>query len=119
SLGATLYQAAAGRWPRLDANAALLATVPPVRTLAPALPAHVATAIDRAVALEAEQRPTANEPADLLAGVAAAPAPAPPASRASTPTPTAAPTSPASATPAASSTRIAHWKPWAIAGAIA
>lgn len=115
SLGATLYQAAAGRWPRLDANAALLATVPPVRTLAPELPAHVAAAIDRAVALEADRRPTANELADLLAGVApvSAPPPAPPSPRASTP---------AHATahaPRASSTHVARWKPWAIAGAIA
>ncbi len=124
SLGATLYQAAAGRWPRLDANAALLATVPPVRTLAPELPAHVATAIDRAVALEADRRPSANELADLLAGVApvsalagvapvSAPASRPPSPQVSTPAHTSAPA------PSASSTQLARWKPWAIAGAIA
>src|SRR5690606_21173903 len=45
-LGATLYQAAAGTWPRLDANAALLASVPPLRALAPHVPPHVSTAID-------------------------------------------------------------------------
>ena len=69
-LGATLYQAAAGRWPRLDANAALLAPVPPVGQLVPGLPAHVAAAIDRAVALEPDRRPTASELAEQLAGVA-------------------------------------------------
>jgi len=71
-LGATLYEAAAGRWPRRDANGAILAPVPPLAQLAPQLPAHVAAAIDRAVALEAEQRPTASELAELLA----APSPA-------------------------------------------
>jgi serine/threonine-protein kinase len=66
-LGATLYEAAAGRWPRRDAGGALLAPVPPLRELAPQLPAHVCAAIDRATALEAAQRPTAAELADLLA----------------------------------------------------
>jgi serine/threonine-protein kinase len=66
-LGATLYEAAAGRWPRLEAKGALLAPVPPLRTLAPALPPHVCDAIDRAVALDHEKRPTAAELAELLA----------------------------------------------------
>jgi len=66
-LGATLYEAAAGRWPRLDAQGALLAPVPPLATLAPAVPAHVCAAIDRAVAFEHEKRPTAAELAQLLA----------------------------------------------------
>src|SRR5262245_44822019 len=70
-LGATLYEAAAGKWPRVEAKGALLAPVPPLHQLAPALPAHVAAAIDRAVTIDAEQRPTANELAELIAGVSA------------------------------------------------
>jgi serine/threonine protein kinase len=66
-LGATLYEAVAGRWPRLEAKGALLAPVPPLRDLAPHVPAHVAAAIDRAVAFEAANRPTAGDLADLLA----------------------------------------------------
>jgi serine/threonine protein kinase len=66
-LGATLYEAAAGRWPRLEAKGALLAPVPPLRTLAPALSPHVCDAIDRAVALDHGKRPTAAELAELLA----------------------------------------------------
>jgi serine/threonine-protein kinase len=66
-LGATLYEAAAGKWPRLEAKGALLAPVPPLKTLAPNLPAHVCAAIDRAVALDHEKRPTASELAELLA----------------------------------------------------
>ena len=68
-LGATLYEAAAGKWPRVEAQGALLAPVPPLRELVPGLPAHVASAIDRAVSLEAAKRPTATELADLIAGV--------------------------------------------------
>lgn len=66
-LGATLYQCAAGRWPRLEAKGALLAPVPPLAQLAPHVPAHVCAAIDRAVALDHEKRPTAAELAELLA----------------------------------------------------
>jgi serine/threonine protein kinase len=66
-LGATLYEAAAGRWPRLEAKGALLAPVPPLHTLAPHLPRHICDAIDRAVALDHATRPTAAELADLLA----------------------------------------------------
>ena len=67
-LGATLYEAAAGRWPRRDAaTGALLAPLPPLAELAPGLPADVAAAIDRAVAIEPEHRPSASELADALA----------------------------------------------------
>ncbi len=69
-LGATLYEAAAGTWPRLEANGALLAPVPPIAERVHGLPPHVAAAIDRAVSLDASQRPTASELADLLAGAA-------------------------------------------------
>jgi serine/threonine protein kinase len=96
-LGATLYEAATGRWPRKEAQGALLAPVPPLAQLAPHLPGHVATAIDRAVSLEAEQRPTASQLADLLAAVAHEPAPVP-----------AAPIAP----------RALRWQPWAIGGAV-
>jgi serine/threonine protein kinase len=96
-LGATLYQAATGRWPRLEANGALLATVPPLLALAPHVPPHVAVAIDRAVALEANARPTASELAELLAGVAQ-----------NEPRPT-----------TVAPRRALRWQPWAIAGAIA
>ena len=94
-LGATLYEAAAGRWPRRDAEGALLAPVPPLGQLAPQLPRHVAAAIDRAVAMDGGQRPGANELADLLAGVSRAEPHAP------APTP-----------------RAMRWQPWALAGAI-
>ncbi len=66
-LGATLYECAAGKWPRLEAKGALLAPVPPLAQLAPHVPAHVSAAIDRAVALDHEKRPTAAELAELLA----------------------------------------------------
>ena len=77
-LGATLYEAAAGRWPRLEAKGALLAPVPPLRTLAPSLPPHVCDAIDRAVALDHTKRPTAAELAELLARKPSAPVPTEP-----------------------------------------
>ena len=66
-LGATLYECAAGKWPRLEAKGALLAPVPPLAQLAPHVPAHVCAAIDRAVALHHEKRPTAAELAELFA----------------------------------------------------
>ncbi len=79
-LGATLYQAIAGTWPRLDStSSALIAPVPPLATLAPGIPDELAAAIDRAIALEADQRPTAPQLAAALAArpsrelVAAAP----------------------------------------------
>jgi tRNA A-37 threonylcarbamoyl transferase component Bud32 len=89
-LGATLYEAAAGKWPRKEAQGALLAPVPPLLQLAPHVPAHVAAAIDRAVSLEADQRPTANELADLLASVHHEPR----------------------------APRALRWQPWAVVGAI-
>ena len=68
-LGATLYEAAAGRWPRRDApSGAVLAPVPAVRDLVPDLPEDLAAAIDRAVSLEAAARPTATELAEMIAG---------------------------------------------------
>jgi len=68
-LGATLYEAAAGRWPRRDApGGAVLAPVPAVRELVPDLPEDLAAAIDRAVSLEAAARPTATELAEMIAG---------------------------------------------------
>ncbi|MBV8757011.1 MAG: serine/threonine protein kinase [Deltaproteobacteria bacterium] len=73
-LGATLYECAAGRWPRLEAKGALLAPVPPLAQLAPHVPAHVCAAIDRAVALDHEKRPTAAELAELLAKAPSRPA---------------------------------------------
>ncbi len=102
-LGATLYEAASGTWPRLEAKGALLAPVPPLRQRAPHIAPHVADAIDRAVSLEADQRPTASALAELLAGAATHAAP-----------------------PVVAAEPIAHvaargplrWKPWAIACAI-
>lgn len=96
-LGATLYQAAAGRWPRLDASTgALIPPVPPLGELAPGLPPDLAAIIDRAIAVEPGVRPTAAELADALAGAGSVPgvtAVVPPV------------------------TRI-RWQPWAVAGAI-
>ena len=98
-LGATLYLAAAGRWPRGEDIAGLIAPIPSVRDVAPHLPADLIAVIDRAVAVEASQRPTAAQIADELTGspafaptalalpvfvpaiVPMAPAPAPAASR--------------------------------------
>jgi serine/threonine-protein kinase len=110
-LGATLYEAAAGRWPRLEAKGALLAPVPPLRTLAPNLPAHVADAIDRAVSIDHEKRPSAAELAELLARQ-------PPRTTATAPAPLAVahPTEPVPTTPlvAAPPTSTVRWKPYAI-----
>ncbi len=73
-LGATLYEAAAGRWPRSDATSgALFGPVPPLRELVPALPHELAAAIDRAVAVEPSHRPSASELADALAGASSDP----------------------------------------------
>lgn len=82
-LGATLFQAVAGRWPRLDSTtSALLAPVPPLLELAPHAPIELAMAIDRALAMEMDQRPTATQLAQMLAShpsreMAAPPAPRP------------------------------------------
>jgi len=115
-LGAALYEAAAGRWPRLDdTSGALLAPLPPLGPLAPALPPDIAAVIDRAVAIEPAQRPTAAELAEALASTAAHAARviALPSVAAIAPPPVAAIAPP---TVAAIAPR---WKPWAIAGAVA
>jgi serine/threonine protein kinase len=93
-LGATLYQAAAGKWPRIDAGGAPLAEIPPLRQLAPQVPVHVAETIDRAIAVDHTRRPSASELADLLsrAGEVSAPRVAAP--------------------------RPIRWKPWAVAAAV-
>lgn len=77
-LGATLFQAAAGTWPRADATTGgLLAAVPPLRSIAPNVPQEIANAIDAACAIEPSQRPSAAELAEMLAsGVVRASAPA-------------------------------------------
>ena len=73
-LGASLYQAAAGSWPRLDATTGgLLAPIPPIAGLVPGLPEEIAWIIDRAVAIETAHRPTASELADALAGAPSSP----------------------------------------------
>jgi tRNA A-37 threonylcarbamoyl transferase component Bud32 len=92
-LGATLYEAAHGSWPRKEADGAILAPVQPLAQIAPNVPAHVAAAIDRAIAIDAAHRPTANQLADLLAGVACDAV-------------------------AARAPRALRWQPWAIGGAI-
>ena len=73
-LGATLYQAVAGRWPRADGTSgALFAPVPPLAMLAPHVSPQLADAIDRAVALEPDTRPSASELASALARAATQP----------------------------------------------
>jgi eukaryotic-like serine/threonine-protein kinase len=105
-LGATLYEAAAGRWPRTeDTSGALLAPLPPLGELAPALPSEVAAVIDRAVSIEPDQRPSAAELADALAGAASQPGIAP----------VAVPPTPA---PPAAPAGAFRWKPWAVGGAV-
>ena len=105
-LGATLYEAAAGRWPRLEAKGALLAPVPPLHTLAPSLPPHVCDAIDRAVALDHTKRPSAAELAELLARKPSAPLP-------TEPVPTTSPVAFAATTLARPAAPL-RWKPYAI-----
>jgi len=101
-LGACLYQAAAGTWPRLDATTSgLLAPLPPIASLVP-LPEDLAAIIDRAVAIEAAHRPSATELADALAGASSIPG----ATAVSLPSPLAAPPHPP-----------VRWQPWAIGGA--
>ena len=75
-LGATLYYAAAGTWPRARAEtSALLAPIPSVRTLAPSLPDDLVATIDRAVELEPARRPNAVQLAEALASAASPPPP--------------------------------------------
>jgi tRNA A-37 threonylcarbamoyl transferase component Bud32 len=137
-LGATLYQAAAGRWPRLEeTSGALLAPMPPLLTLVPALLPELAAVIDRAVAIEPEQRPSAGELADAIAragtdagvghaprvAVAAVPGPGPAAyagaGATSIPGVGAMSVSGAAAValPAVAGGAV-RWKPWAIGGAV-
>jgi serine/threonine protein kinase len=98
-LGATLYEAAVGRWPRRDApSGAVLAPVPPVRELAPHLPEDLAAAIDRAVSLEAAARPSAIELAEMLAGGR-----------------TSSPSLPAVSLPVRPTTPAPPWRKWVIA----
>ena len=80
-LGATLYEAASGEWPRATASTrGLLAAVAPLRGVVPGIAAELAAAIDRAVAVEPAERPSAAELAQLLA----APAPEAPVSASAT-----------------------------------
>jgi len=73
-LGATLYQAIAGRWPRSDSTSgALLAPVPPLAQLVPHVSPQIADIIDRAVAMEPEHRPNAGDFAAALARAATQP----------------------------------------------
>jgi len=138
-LGATLYEAAAGRWPRLgDTTGALFAPMPPLHDLAPALPPDLAAVIDRAVAIEPDQRPTASELADALASAGpisavrpvALPAPAAAvALPASTAAGVALPASTAAGSVAVPASTFGgvpavaggarSWRPWAIGGAVA
>jgi serine/threonine-protein kinase len=118
ALGAVLYEAATGRWPRSDATnpgvAALLAPVPPLRSLAPDASAGLAAAIDRALDIAADRRPSAIELARALASdvdplqqtTPVAPLPAP--------LPTAAPRAVVIASPALAWQRRL---PWIVAGA--
>jgi hypothetical protein len=90
-LGAVLYQAATGRWPRSEPSspgiAALLAPPPPVHSLAPGVPPAIARVVERALSVEPGARPTADEVAHALAEDAAVPAVQP------TPIPTPVPSS--------------------------
>ncbi len=131
-LGASLYQAAAGTWPRLEATTGgLLAPVPPLSGFAPGLPEEIAAIIDRAVAVDAADRPTASDLADALAGASSVPGATPiPGSLPTTPQPAASmlraasPVLGESSLPGASIIGIpphppARWQPWAIgAGAL-
>jgi serine/threonine-protein kinase len=108
-LGATLYEAAAGQWPRLgETTGALFAPPPPLHELVPALPPDVAAVIDRAVAIEPDQRPTAAELADALAGASSIPGAGP----------VALPVPAAGTVSAAAVGRPVRWKPWAIGAAL-
>lgn len=116
-LGACLYQAAAGTWPRLEATTGgLLAPIPPLAGLVPTLPEEFAAIIDRAVAIEAAQRPSASDLADALAGATSVPG------AASNPGSASMPGMSAVALPSAGSPAPhapVRWQPWALgAGAL-
>ncbi|GEM_PF-1670550 len=71
-LGAVLYHAVTGAWPRLEqTTGALLAPLPPVRTTA-TVSEELAAIIDRAVAIEPASRPSASDLAAALAHAAIA-----------------------------------------------
>ena len=73
-LGASLYEAAAGRWPRMESTTgALFAPVQSLAELVPSLPSEITSAIDRAVSVEPAARPSASELADALAGASSSP----------------------------------------------
>ena len=117
-LGAVLYHAVTGAWPRLEqTTAALLAPLPPVRTTAPAVSEELAAIIDRAVQVEPAMRPAAAELASALAGapitsVAAELAPANTASSVSIPPPRVGLATSTAGAP------VVRWKPYAIGGAL-
>ena len=98
-LGATLYEAASGRWPRAEAKGALLAPVPPLCEIAPNVPAAIGAAIDRAVAFEPDRRPSAAELADELAHAATG--------------------APAVSMPVMPRAHPIRWQRWAVGGGIA
>lgn len=94
-LGAVLYHAVTGAWPRLEqTSGALLAPLPPVRTTAPSVSEELAGIIDGAVNVEPARRPAASDLASALAG-------------APRPTPTPSPIARADGSPAASTPMIA------------
>ncbi|HEY5934084.1 MAG TPA: serine/threonine-protein kinase [Kofleriaceae bacterium] len=114
-LGATLYEAAAGRWPRRDApSGAVLAPVPPVRELVPHLPDEIASAIDRAVSLEAAARPSAVELAETLAGGRTSS----PSLSASLPGVSAASLTGIGSAPVRAATPAPPWRKWVIASVV-
>jgi hypothetical protein len=82
---------------------ALLAPLPPLGSLVPSLPSEVLAIIDRAVAVEPDQRPSADFFADALAGAASIAMPARPVS---------------AVTPAVTAARPVRWQPWLLGGAI-
>jgi eukaryotic-like serine/threonine-protein kinase len=93
-LGATLYEALCGETPFGDPRQAELADVVKGRQVidigvrCPGIPAELASAVMKAIAHDASERPTAAELVEILAGggaAAAAPAPAPAASPAAAP----------------------------------
>ncbi len=67
-LGATLYYAAAGRWPRAEeTNVGLLAPIRSLRELVGNFPDDLIATIDQAVAIEPDRRPSASALSDALA----------------------------------------------------
>jgi len=75
-LGATLYQAIAGRWPRSDSTSgALFAPVPPLAQLAPSVsPQALARATTQPSAIQPTPVPAASDHTEYVASIAGAPA---------------------------------------------